>query len=353
MALLKVLKALKSGADDHKDVSKQLADYDLQIPRILEEIKKRNCRIVGFQMPDGLKRYASYLKEMVESETGATPIFCTEPCFGACDLSISLPELGCDLIVHMGHSKMVEEGKTPVIYIPCFSRRSPKKTLISQIDMIPVQRIGLISSIQHSKDIPAISNLLSARGFEVHIGGPGRRTEQPGQVLGCNFEAAKDIDEKVDAFIYIGGGNFHPLGVALATGKNVYVVDPYSGEIREIESLKKRTLNKRFAQIEHARESKSFGLLVSTKPGQRRMGDALRYREILRSAGYKIMVLSSEHLDPARLVVYDLDAYVNFGCPRMAIEDSELFPKPVLTPPELDILLGRRSWEDYSPDEIA
>lgn len=348
-----ILKALKSKPGNHNAVAGEQADYDLQIEGLIREISKRGSKLVGFQMPDGLKRYVPSIKERIEADTHAIPVFCTEPCFGACDVADSLADLGCDLIVHLGHSRMLEDGRIPVIYLPCFSKLSAREALESAIGSIPVRRVGLVSTLQHAKELPGLSRLLSDRGFEVHLGGPGPRTEHPGQVLGCNFRAARDVAADVDAFIYIGGGDFHPLGVALATGKEVYVVDPYAGETRRISPLTKRTLGKRFARIEAARGARSFGLLVSTKPGQRRIQEAKRCRELLASEGIGSAILSADQLDPARLRLYPFDAYVNFGCPRMAIEDSELFHKPVLTPPELEIVLGKRTWEEYAPDEIA
>jgi len=334
-------------------VAGEQADYDLQIDALVAEIERRGAKLVGFQMPDGLKRFVPLIKERVEAETHAIPVFCSEPCFGACDVSGSLADLGCDLIVHMGHSRILPDGRTPVIYVPCFSRLSARGCLESVIGSIPARRVGLVSTLQHAHELPDLSGLLSSRGFEVHLGGPGPRTERPGQVLGCDFRAARDVAAGVDAFIYIGGGNFHPLGVALATGKEVYAVDPYLGELRTISDLRKRTLAKRFGRIQAAREAKSFGLLVSTKPGQRRIQEANRYRQILASQGLDSAIIAADHIDPSRLRVYPFDAYVNFACPRIAIDDSELFHRPALTPPELEILLGKRAWEDYAPDEIT
>ncbi len=327
--------------------------YDLQLPSLVKEIRKRGCKMVGIQLPDGLKRYLPQIRRKIEEETDAIPVFSTEPCYGACDVSESLSDLGCDLIFHLGHSKMVDDLRVPVIYIPCFSRLSAKDLVGRHAHKIPEKRVGLIASVQHVNEIPAVSQILSQRGFEVHVGVAGQRTQYDGQVLGCNFEAARRVADEVDAFLYIGGGNFHPLGVALATGKAVYVIDPYAGEMRDVGSLAKKTLHKRFAQIEHARETESFGLLVSAKPGQRRMKEAINYQKMLRRLGKDSAILTYDRLDPRRLVSYQFDAYVNFGCPRIPIEDSELFPKPILTPLELEILMGTRPWEDYSPDEIA
>ena len=40
------------------------------------------------------------------------------------------------------------------------------------------------------------------------------------------------------------------------------------------------------------------------------------------------------------------------ACPRIAIDDSAMYKKPVITPQELEIVLGLRDWDDYLMDEI-
>jgi 2-(3-amino-3-carboxypropyl)histidine synthase len=35
------------------------------------------------------------------------------------------------------------------------------------------------------------------------------------------------------------------------------------------------------------------------------------------------------------------------------VDDEARYPLPVLTPPELSIALGKRSWDDYILDEIG
>ena len=52
-----------------------------------------------------------------------------------------------------------------------------------------------------------------------------------GQVLGCNFSAIKNLD--ADAFLYVGSGNFHALGIKLFTDKPVIVADPYLGRSKK------------------------------------------------------------------------------------------------------------------------
>ena len=52
------------------------------------------------------------------------------------------------------------------------------------------------------------------------------------------------------------------------------------------------------------------------------------------------------------LDAFNLDAWVSTACPRIAIDDHATFSKPVITPVELDVVLGARKWEEYAFDEI-
>jgi 2-(3-amino-3-carboxypropyl)histidine synthase len=49
----------------------------------------------------------------------------------------------------------------------------------------------------------------------------------------------------------------------------------------------------------------------------------------------------------------DVDAFVSVACPRIAIDDFAIYKKPIITPPEAEIVYGQRKWEDYIFDEIA
>jgi 2-(3-amino-3-carboxypropyl)histidine synthase len=41
------------------------------------------------------------------------------------------------------------------------------------------------------------------------------------------------------------------------------------------------------------------------------------------------------------------------ACPRIAIDDSRRYTQPILTPQELEMAIGERSWSEYAFDEIA
>jgi 2-(3-amino-3-carboxypropyl)histidine synthase len=49
----------------------------------------------------------------------------------------------------------------------------------------------------------------------------------------------------------------------------------------------------------------------------------------------------------------ELQGFVVTACPRIAIDDSQMYEQPVITPQELEIVLNKREWEKYQLDEIS
>jgi 2-(3-amino-3-carboxypropyl)histidine synthase len=79
--------------------------YDLELDKIVSEIKKINAKTVCIQLPDGLKPRANEIQEKIEKETSALVLIWAGSCYGACDLPNNLE--GVDLLVHFGHSEWV------------------------------------------------------------------------------------------------------------------------------------------------------------------------------------------------------------------------------------------------------
>lgn len=85
--------------------------YDLELNRILFEIKKVNAKIVLLQFPDGLKQQANsvvdYLREKTKEKIEFLIWFGS--CYGACDTPVLSKELEkqIDLIIQFGHSDMM------------------------------------------------------------------------------------------------------------------------------------------------------------------------------------------------------------------------------------------------------
>jgi len=213
-------------------------------------------------------------------------------------------------------------------------------------------RIGLLTTVQHVGMLPRIRDWLESRGKEVHIGRGDARIKFEGQVLGCNISSVSPIMDKVDQFLYIGSGDFHPLSVAIESDKPVLVIDPLMNEVRELGDLKERILRQRFAAITRASEAKRFLVLVSTKAGQMRMDLARELKRKVEAHGRSAEIVLLEEFHPDRLLSYDAEAYVSTACPRIAVDDYLRYRRPIITPVELEIVLGDREWSEYRMDMI-
>ena len=112
-------------------------------------------------------------------------------------------------------------------------------------------------------------------------------------------------------------------------------------------------LRQRFGLINSVDEANSFGILIGEKPGQMRRNLAIRMKRLLEKHGRKGYLLALDHISPDLIDFYPVDAYVNTACPRIAIDDSVRYAKPLITPYELEVALGEKKWETgYQFDEI-
>ncbi len=320
----------------------------MDFERALEEIRTRYVGTVGLQYPDGMRLQAIEIAEELERRGGVTAIVSAEPTFGACDV----PRMPVDLVIQMGHAPMPYLNLKNVLFLDV---PMPLRSLDFLEATLPHlgQRVGLLTTVQHIQWIEDVRTYLEEHGKEVLVGEPDGRIAYAGQLLGCDVHTARSVEDGVDTFLYVGTGDFHPLGVALATDKRVVVADPFTGDVRDLKELKEKVLRQRFAAIERAKEARTFGIIVSRKVGQYRMALALRIKELLVSAGKRGYLLLMDFVGPDFLKGYRVDAFVNTACPRIAIDDFLQYDRPILTYPELEVALELREWGDYKLDEIT
>ena len=322
----------------------------MDLQRVIKKINSRNAKTVGLQFPEGLKMQAIKIARTIENETEANVIISGDPCFGACDVSDNKMDDIVDLIVHFGHTPLPLRYKVPVLFIEAYSSVKIKPILEESLELIEdYSRIALVTTTQHLNRINEIKDYLEDNGKEVVLG--SSKSTRKGQVLGCNFESIKNLDAEL--YLFIGSGNFHPLGIYLFTKSPVLALDPYNGEIREMSEYADRILRVRFARITKAREAKKWGIIVSSKEGQYRMPLAKDIKKQIKDAGGESYIILADNINPDILLPYmELDAFVVTACPRIAIDDTHMYKKPLLTPKEMEIVLNKREWEKYQLDEI-
>ena len=366
-----------------------LERHDFQLDELVERIKANDNRLVALQVPEGLKMQALEMMDTIEDESGAKVILAADPCYGACDLvHDKMRSMGVELVAHMGHSQMNIDSGMPTHFIPVTYDGDPELApalpflerhraiaqsrldsaaeeeelddaaakqrfldAVGRVAPLTGTRLGLVGSIQHLHLLPDFKERLEKAGFEVEIPVGGERLTFPGQVLGCNYSGD---DPSIGHYFFLGSGDFHPIGLVLHTGKPLTMLDPYTGDAREMGRKQiDRILRQRFGLIMQVDGAKVFGILIGEKPGQMRRNLAMRMKRMLERHDRKGYLIALEYIGPELIDFYPVDAFVNTACPRIAIDDSTRYSKPLITPFELEVALGEKKWEEgYRFDEI-
>jgi 2-(3-amino-3-carboxypropyl)histidine synthase len=320
--------------------------YYLEEKRLKDEIIKRNAKRVLIQLPEGLKAEGPRLATIVE-KAGALAIISADLCYGACDLAVQEAEtLGADLLVHFGHSPMKTQPRVPTIHIEAKAEVSVKEAVNEALPYLKNWKsLGLATTVQHVDMLGEARELLINAGKSVAIGDTGK-LKYAGQVIGCDYGNARAVADDVEAFLFVGGGKFHALGLALATAKPVVVADPYEKRAYAIDNEVKRVMKQRWATICEAKKAERFGVLIGLKSGQKRFDQALQIKEKLETKEKRATLLALREITPEALMQFPtVDAFVNTACPRISLDDASKFIKPVLTVNEAGVLLGEMSWE--------
>jgi 2-(3-amino-3-carboxypropyl)histidine synthase len=339
-------------------------DYEIDLKELQDWISNNGFKTLALQVPEGLKRQAVKLITFLEDKLGVTIVLNADPCFGACDIDVnSIKNLNLDALIHLGHAQIpnceIPSLTIPIKFFELASRIDATKLIQAKehIDILtktfgPSAKLGLVASVQYVLQLEDVSNELSSKGFKPYIGTGDDRVKYPGQVLGCNFSAARNIQDEVDGFVFIGDGMFHPIGVALATTKNILSFDPVNNVFITLVDQKEKLLRQRAAAIAAAKNHSNFGILVSTKPGQNRAEYANKIRDSLSRHDLHGTLVTMNNVSSNQIDYLPFDAYINTACPRLTIDDHQQYKKTIITPIELEIVIGDRDFIDYSLDEI-
>jgi 2-(3-amino-3-carboxypropyl)histidine synthase len=321
--------------------------FDFEEERIKLEIGKLGAKRVLLQLPEGLKPEGPRLAKIVE-KTGAIPIISADPCYGACDLATSEAQsIGVDLIVHFGHARLLKHESVPTVYVEARATLTVEEAVEASIPLLSKwNNIGLATTVQHLQTLETAKEMLVRAGKTVVIGDAGR-LPYAGNVSGCDYSNVKSIADDVEAFIFIGGGRFHALGIALSTSKPTIIADPYDNRAYSIDDEAQKIIRQRWSCVEEAVKAKTIGILVGLKPGQKNLDEALRIREIAEKNGKIAFLLAVSEILPETLLEFPtLEAYVNTACPRISLDAPAKFSKPVLTIDEFMVVSGESSWQN-------
>ncbi|KAF9363304.1 Diphthamide biosynthesis protein 1 [Mortierella sp. NVP85] len=322
------------------------ANYNFEIHKTVWSVRKAEARKVALQFPEGLLMFACTISDILEKFCGVETLVMGDVTYGACCIDdFTAVALGCDFMVHYGHSCLVPVDVTTI------------KTLYVFVDIgIDVQhfiatvrknfergsKLVLVGVIQFVQAIQAARRELEV---EYVLNVPQAKPLSPAEILGCT---SPQLPKDEDALVYLGDGRFHLESIMIHNPDlPAFRYDPYDKQFTrerydhaDMHSLRKHA-------IETAKKAKRFGLILGTL-GRQGSVSILETKLKERGCDYTIILLSE--IFPGKLAMFeDMDAFIQIACPRLSIDWGYAFPKPLLTPYEASVVFESIPWQEVYP----
>lgn len=185
-----------------------------------------------------------------------------------------------------------------------------------------IKRAGLLASVQYLDFLPILKKELGNKGIKTSES-KGMLARYSAQILGCDINAAKNIEKKVQAFILASTGRFHAIQIAKEIRKPVFILQENSiqqiGE-EEIENMKRE----RLAAVKKFLASNEIGIVISTKSGQQNMKEALKIKDKLEKKGKKAFLFIADTININELENFSCQSWLNTACPAMTLDSSKI-----------------------------
>ena len=317
--------------------------------KIFDVIETKKPVSVALNGPDGILPKVQDLALKINQKCGIPAYLLADATWGSCDLnSVGANVLEAEILFNIGHTNKLEIFEKNIYMIDAYDDIPFDSVIEKCVKQFKGSTISLLTDSQYLHQIDHIAKTLENNGVVVKIGN-GKGQLNDGQVFGCEFYPATETIDDVDANVFLGQSNFHAAGVALATNKPTYILDPYFNEIREITDFARKLQKKATLEIYKAADAKTFGVIVGLKEGQLSKLTALKFKKELESVGKNVHLIALTDITNERLRnLKDIDAFVQVACPRISTDNK--FDKPVLSTPQATALmkvLRKESIENY------
>lgn len=325
------------------------ANYNFEIHKTVWRIQSENTDLVALQFPEGLLMYSCVIADILSKWGNTKVIILGDVTYGACCIDdFSSQKLGADLLIHYGHSCLVPIGVTRIKVMYVFVEiKFDESHLIQCLTnaFSSDTRMAIMGTIQFTSVVYAAHAQLKSHFPQAVI--PQAKPLSGGETLGCTAPVLEDVD----ILVFVADGRFH-LEAAMIRNPSVkaYRYDPYgkkitheSYDIEKMKSIRKKAITK-------AQDCRTFGLVLGTLGRQGNVAIFKRIRDLLRSKGKKLVPFLMAEINPVKLELMDgIDAWVQVACPRLSIDWSDGFDKPILTPYELEVAMKETAWREVYP----
>jgi 2-(3-amino-3-carboxypropyl)histidine synthase len=343
------------------------SNYNFEVAKCIWKIRQAGAKRVGLQMPEGLLLFACPLADILGQFTGAEMVVLGDVTYGACCVDdLGALSLGCDFLIHYGHSCLVPVDTMSVgikvLYVfvsIAFDVKHLCDTVVANFP--PGDDLVLAGTIQFSSALAEAREILSGSFPSLTI--PQAKPLSPGEVLGCT--APSLAAQNVSAIIFVADGRFHLEAIMMRNpGIPTFRYDPYGKRMTE-EGYNHGTMNdmrrkaitsasQSLAGVRGAGQALPWGCVLGTLGRQGNPALLDRLTQALTASGVEHFTVLMAELSPSKLKDFGpVGAWVQVACPRLSIDwgaaVEEEVGAPLLTPFEAFVALGLTSWDPGSP----
>lgn len=295
--------------------------------------------------------------------------------YGACCIDdYTARALGCDLLVHYGHSCLVPVDTTKgikTLYVFVTIGIDVEHLLATiERNFQPGKRIALVGTIQFNATLHAILPRLRSLGYDPIL--PRSSPLSAGEILGCTAPTLVASTTKppppssssststlaadvADIILYLGDGRFHLESILIASPAlraHTYRYDPYTRRLThetynhtEMHSLRRTAIASARASLHpppSQPQPRPWGLILGTLGRQGNPHTLTLLTAHLTQRGVPYVTLLLSEIQPGKLALMseDVVVWVQVACPRLSIDWGYAFERPLLSPYEALVALG-------------
>ncbi len=309
--------------------------------KIIRIIGERKPRSVALDGPDGLMSKIQETADIIAEKFEIPAYIIGDTCWGSCDLNTHAANvLGAEILFNIGHTISMDGFGREIVMIDAYEDLNfdeIAKRLATELISRNYKKISLLTISQHLRQLDKVRGIFEQSGISVVIG-MGRGQLNDGQVFGCEFYPAHSELDKIDCYVFLGQSTFHSAGVALSTGKQTFMLDPYFQEYSEVSSVAEELHRKAILSIYKAVDSHTIGIIIGIKDGQFAKTRALELKKEFEKVGMKVRLIGLTEITEERIQIFThIDAFVQVACPRIGIDNH--FKKPMLSVPQARALI--------------
>lgn len=333
------------------------SNYKFEVPKCIWQIRRAGAKRVALQLPEGLQIFATALAKIFEQFCGCKVVILGDVTYGACCVDdYTAQALGCDFMIHYGHSCLVPVTKCLIKVLYVFVE------IVIDVDHVEAlmkkyfldseyKRVALVSTVQFISTVHVLRQRLENASPNTSFIIPQSKPLSQGEILGCT---APQLPGDIDCVLYVGDGRFHLEAIMIANPQlqgHYFRYDPYSKRFSSENYAHEVMHTRRKDAIALAQKARTFGLILGTLGRQGSPAVLDQLKSLLEKHNKAHFVVLMSEIKPAKLKAFGdaVDCWVQVACPRLSIDWSGAFDKPLLTPYELNVALEEIQWQPIYP----